>query len=142
MFEFSKILYAILSGVAILLIGEFILRSFIEPILKQKAIINGIAYYLEYYSNVLSNPGKVKEELTKEASSDFRKLGINIIVKTSAIPQYELAQKYFKCLSKEDIIKISRAHIGISNYLLEKNKDEIRERVDIIKKSINIKNSQ
>jgi len=107
----------IVSAVSIFVIGQFILKSIIEPIQELKKEIAVILGDVVFYANLSSNPGVSDKEVIDNASMILRKHGREIISKSAIIPFYNIWY-YLRLLpSYEDINKVSNNLIALSNSL-------------------------
>ncbi|MBU1668076.1 hypothetical protein KKC13_06620 [bacterium] len=107
----------IVSAVSIFVVGQFILKSIIEPIQELKKEIASILGDMVYYANIYSNPGIDNKETIENVSSILRKHSSNLITKVSIIPFYNVWY-YLRIIPNENDIKIvSERLIGLSNSL-------------------------
>jgi len=107
----------IVSAVSIFVVGQFILKSIIEPIQELKKEIAVILGDMIYYANIYSNPGTAEKEVIQQASLILRKYSSELIAKSSIIPFYGFWY-YLRLLpSYKDIESVSNKLIGLSNSL-------------------------
>ena len=107
----------IVSAVSIFVVGQFILKSIIEPIQELKKEIAVILGDMIYYANIYSNPGTAEKEVIDKASLVLRKYSSELIAKSSIIPFYSFWY-YLRLLpSYKDIESVSSGLIGLSNSL-------------------------
>ena len=107
----------IVSAVSIFVVGQFILKSIIEPIQELKKEIAVILGDMIFYANIYSNPGIAEKEVIDKASNVLRKYSSELIAKSSIIPFYSFWY-YLRLLpSYKDIENVSSRLIGLSNSL-------------------------
>ena len=107
----------IVSAVSIFVVGQFILKSIIEPIQELKKEIAVILGDMIFYANIYSNPGIVEKEVIDKASNILRKYSSELIAKSSIIPFYNLWYYLRLVPSYKDIENVSSRLIGLSNSL-------------------------
>ena len=107
----------IVSAVSIFVVGQFILKSIIEPIQELKKEIAVILGDLIFYANIYSNPGTAEKEVIDKASNVLRKYSSELIAKSSIIPFYNLWYYLRLVPSYKDIENVSSNLIGLSNSL-------------------------
>ena len=84
----------ILGGLALLVLGQIIIRSFIDPIYELRKLRGEIADALIYHANTCLTPdflnpdGGFTTDARKEASHAFRSLGSQLEAKSYATPFY------------------------------------------------------
>jgi len=108
-----NIFLTILAGVTVFVIGQVVLKLFIEPIHEFKRSIAEIAHSLIEHANIYANPGTADNE--KEISELLRKLSSQLNAGMYLIPFYSVCSKVFGLPSEENVNKASRKLIGLSN---------------------------
>lgn len=68
----------IISGVAVFVLGQIVLKIFIEPWQEYLQFKGKLSASLTYYANVYSNPGCGKPDLNDEARIETRKLASDL----------------------------------------------------------------
>jgi hypothetical protein len=133
----------ILGGVTIFVLGQIILKFYIEPIQQFRLHIGKITDALIFYANLYSNPGTNVKEQVKEASNEIRKLASELISTSAVVPLYRTWSS-LKIIPKLKNIKEARSNlIGLSNSLFssQNNSQESkfnRERVEKIITTLNL----
>ena len=70
----------VMSGVSIFVIGQLIVKIFVEPVHKLRGVRGDIVAFLTYYCDVyLSLPDLNKDEDVRKVSTEARKLGSDIM---------------------------------------------------------------
>lgn len=105
----------IISGVLVFVIGQTVLKLFVEPWQKQRECIAKIANLLLYYGNVYSNPGVGTEEKNREASQETRRIASELIESHYRIPMYSKLSRTGLFPSIETMREATRLLIGLSN---------------------------
>ncbi len=67
MSEYLTASITILGGFIVFVLGQIVVKFFIEPIHEQSKTIGEIAYSLIFYANLYSNPGNSFPDERKEA---------------------------------------------------------------------------
>jgi len=109
------IFLTIISGVTVFLIGQTVLKLFVEPWQVQRECMAKIAHHLLLYANVYSNPGIGTEEANREASTETRKLASELIASCHRIPFYNALSKCGLFPKRESILEAQKNLIGLSN---------------------------
>jgi hypothetical protein len=132
----------VMSGVSIFVIGQVIVKIFVEPIHKLRGLKGDIVGFLTYYSDVyLSLPDLNKDEDVMKVSTVARKLGSDIIAKALTIPCYRFFSRLGAVPKFSDISIVSRELIGLSNTVLAKSDSvpgRATKRLEIIKSSLHL----
>ena len=130
--------FTIIGGVLIFVIGQVFLKFFIEPIHKLRAQIGRITDSLIYYANVYFNPGMSKLDDAKEASSELRKLGSELMAKRSVVPCYRFWSLLRVVPKLSDISRAHHSLIGLSNGLSPGDAHDNRKCVEEIKAALRL----
>ncbi len=118
-----NVFLTILAGVSVFVIGQFILKFIIDPILEFKRVIGEIAHSLIEYADVYTSPGIRAEDLNNKIMSEFRKLSSKLQAHMHLIPAYRWCASVFFLPKLEKIIVASRGLIYLSN-TVSKDRDE------------------
>lgn len=105
----------IISGVAVFVLGQIIVKLFIEPWQKQRECIARIDHHLTFYANVYSNPGVGNEDLNYEASKETRIIAAELVESCHRIPFYDFLSGNAIFPSKDTIRQVQGNLIGLSN---------------------------
>ena len=114
---FAIIFSTVVSGTLVFVVGQIVLKFFIEPIHKQKEVIGEIADALCYYREFCVNLKKENEpiEISKErkdVGKKLKKLRSQLISKTYIIPYYKIFA-IFKIVVKEQNIGKAEKELSI-----------------------------
>jgi len=113
--EFLTAAITIFGGFVVFVLGQIVIKFFIEPIHKQSETIGDIAHYLIFYANQYSNPGTGKHEDIEETSRVLRKQAGELIARTHVIKIYTLFE-FCKLVPKRSAIWKAHSNlIGLSN---------------------------
>lgn len=102
----------VITGVSTFVIGQIIVKLFIDPIQDMKKTISQISLTLLERANVIANPGGPTKE---ETSDSLRKLASQLNAHLYLIPAYWVTSIIFCLPSKKKLLIASRALIGLSN---------------------------
>ena len=110
-----QIFYTILAGVSVYVLGQSILKLFIEPIQELRKEIQLVISDCTYYEHIVLNMQHINEELIKEASRSLRKRAAELKSKASIVPFLNCFAKCNIVPTQQDISHISAKLIGLSN---------------------------
>lgn len=131
----------IIGGIIIYVVGQIILKFFIEPIHKQSEIVGDISDALVYYAREYSSPGRLKKEMLDEAHNRFRQLASILKARSYTIKYYNFFE-ICKLIPKiKSIEQISSELIGLANSVhggVGVNGVENSQRANKIRKLLNI----
>ena len=134
-----SVFLTIISGVAVFVIGQIILKLFVEPWQLQRECIAKIAHHLLLYANVYSNPGVGTDEANREASAETRKLAAELIASCRRIPFYDVLSSWKLFPKMEQILEAQKNLIGLSNSTHSGDPLHNASRSDKIKEALGIK---
>lgn len=111
-------------GVLVFVIGQIIIKFFVEPIHKQAELIGEIAHSLTYYGNIYGikvvfgdspEAGSPIVQRAKDATNTFRDQGARLRATVTVIKWYPL-WTFLRLVPKKDaVITASTELIGLSN---------------------------
>lgn len=136
-----SIFLTIFTGVSVYVLGQIIMKFFIEPVHEFQRIIADVSHSLIEYKNVYSNPGVTGIENENIASDVFRKLSSQLNARAYLIPCYDRTAKLFGLPPRINIIKSTKYLIGLSNGVFksaERLATKNAEKADFICKLLNI----
>ena len=132
----------VISGVLIFVLGQLLVKVFVEPIHKLRALKGDIVGFLTYYSNVyLSHPDLNKDEEIRKVSTEARKLGSDLIARALVIPCYRFCSMLRAVPKFHDITIAHRELIGLSNTVLsnsDSSPERATKRLEIIKSALHL----
>ncbi|MFA0834247.1 MAG: hypothetical protein ACC609_09595 [Methanobacterium formicicum] len=118
-------LFTVIAGVLVLVFGQIAIKFFIEPLQRQKACIEDIAYYLTFYADLWNNPGNDSPEERQEGSDKVRGLASRLVSTTNTINFFYPLLVLFKLSpSYRNIYIVKLNLIGISNSFFARNATE------------------
>ena len=130
----------IVAGVFVFVLGQIILKLFVEPWQMQRECIAKISSNLLIYANVYSHPGDFPDDESKFVSKEFRLLAAELLASCNRIPFYSSVTKSTIFPSVEIVNKVQRNLIGLSNSLNKRGEyRHNRDMVDDIKNLLKIK---
>lgn len=124
--EVFTIIFGILSGVLVFVIGRFIEKLFIDPIKEHKSVIAEIYDGMIFYANKIGNPQQVTEHTPDSVIADFNKASDEIRRMSTKLRAatynlkgfYWLYRIIFRAPKLSEINEVCGSLIGISNGLL------------------------
>jgi hypothetical protein len=123
----------ILSGLALLVLGQIIIRSFIDPIYELRKLRGEIANALIYHASTYMVPDEgFRTDAKEEARDAFRLLGGQLEAKSYAVPFYR-AFALIRAVpnlasvkqAKENLIGLSDSVLGGQLERSERHRDAI-----------------
>ena len=105
----------VFSGVLTYVLGQLVLKLFIEPAQETRRTIGQISHSMIEHANVIHNPGASTPEAMNETSRHLRKLSSQLQSHLYLVPSYEMTSRVFALPSREKLLAASKALIGLSN---------------------------
>ncbi len=102
-------------GVVVFVVGQVVLKFFVEPIQEQAKVKGEVSNALVFYANVegaLTTP-----ELREEAKTQLRGLAARLRASVSQIPWYGVFEALRLVPKEKSVMDASAALIGLSNSL-------------------------
>jgi hypothetical protein len=109
----------VLSGTLVYVIGQIILKFFIEPVQELKKTIGVISHSLIERANVISNPGISVKDVEHETSRELRNLASHLTSHLCLIPCYPWTAWIFRLPTRAEIRNASKNLIGLANSVFE-----------------------
>ena len=105
-----------LGGIAIIVVGQIVIKFIIEPIQSFRKTLGDIQYSIIFYQSAYSTPGG-KEELENEAYEAFKRLSSEVCSNAKMIPFYRRLSSRFNFFlpPMADVIKASTKLRSLSN---------------------------
>jgi hypothetical protein len=131
----------VLSGVITFVLGQLIIKLFVDPVHDFRRVIADIALVLIEYANVYANPGVAGSEIEKKVSEDLRRLSSRLNAQTYLIPCYSITAKVFGLPSRNKVLDATSNLIGLSNAVFKSASDLVLvnvERADKIRNTLGI----
>ena len=112
------VLLTIVSGVCVYIVGQYILKIYIEPAQQLRRTIGEISYALTFYANVYSNAPSLIEEKCKDAANKLRNLSAQLMSDMYMIPFYSFTRLITMIPEKRKIEIAKKRLIELSNHTL------------------------
>lgn len=84
----STVFLTIFTGTTVFVLGQSIIKMFVEPIIQLRHTIGEVAYNLGYYANVITNPQREEGQLDKryiDCRGKLRELSMRLTADYKAI---------------------------------------------------------
>lgn len=127
----SQIFQSIISGVILLLLGEYMKNFVLEPIKQYKSVIGKIDNKLKYYSNRITNSG-LPEEFIREARESLRDLSCDLESAYKQIPPWSIYVFIFNLPCRKQVSDAAMKLIYLSNAAGERG-EELRNNEEMNK---------
>jgi len=85
----STVTATILGGVSVFVLGQIVLKFFLDPIYEQRKVLGQVANGLIYHAQWHANPGK--DDLNGQrsaAADDLRRISCDLLAVSHAVPVY------------------------------------------------------
>ncbi|NIV98831.1 hypothetical protein GWN26_06630 [Candidatus Saccharibacteria bacterium] len=123
--EIAILIYLILAGIFIYVLGEVVIKIMIDPVQELKRVIAEIAFKLIHYSHVFklstadnssaATPEKeIDAEKLEEAANEYRRLASLLNAAFRLVPFYGLTRIVFALPKEADIISARNALMDMS----------------------------
>jgi hypothetical protein len=113
--EAVEIFFTILAGVLTFVLGQVVIKLFIEPVHSMKRVVADISHKLILYANLYANPKPLGDESQDQALKEFRELSSRLHAAMSLIPIYPVTSFIFGLPKRSDVVKASSNLIGLYN---------------------------
>ena len=117
----STVFWTVFAGVAVFVVGQIVVKFFLEPIQEWYKLRGEIGHSLIFYANVYSNTQACDDSVIREANGTFRRLSCELFAKVSTIPLYSLWSFLHLLPTRSNIEKAGGYLIGLSNGCLDKS---------------------
>ncbi len=111
----STVFLTVLSGALTYVIGQVLLKLYIEPALDFRKTVGLIAHAMVHRANVIQNPGVPTTEVMSETSNELRTFSAQLQAHIYLIPRYSVVALLFGLPSKTKMLAASRSLLGLSN---------------------------
>jgi hypothetical protein len=127
--------FTVISGVLVFVVGQWVIKFFIEPIHAQSKLLGEIAYSLTFYANIFGNADLHDKNMLIEVKTTLRTQASNLRASAWTIRGYWFWQLLRVVPQKRDVIRASENLIGLSNSVFDKEyRNSIDDRQGEIKK--------
>ena len=137
-----SVFLTILTGVLVFVLGQIVLKLFIEPWQRQRECVAQIASNLMYYANVYSNPGIGTKERNIEAADETRRMACELYASCIRIPLYRCVSRSRMFIDMDSVNIAHKQLIGLSNSTVDGNTSTNGDRVDMIRKHLKIPDNE
>jgi len=130
----------IVSSLALLVFGQIIIRSLIDPVYEVRKMCGEIAEALIFYANFYMNPGHTQKSPEKdEAVNALRSLGSRLEARRYAVPFYS-SFAFLKAVPSAGSIERARSNlVGLSNSIYDGKTEYNEQRRRSIIEALNLK---
>lgn len=115
MSEPLKVAITALAAITVFVLGEIVVKWFIEPIQNQRKMIGEVAYVLKFYANY--DAEVTSKDLLREGRIKIRTLSGELDKSLVLIPCYRLLSFIGIIPKRETVLAVGTQLIGISNSL-------------------------
>lgn len=126
---FINTFVTVFSGVAVYVAGQLVLKLLIEPVHEMKKTIGQISHSLIEHDYVINNPGESSEEAMDGTSRHLLKLSSQLQAHLYLVPVYRKTARLFNLPRENDVRKVSKALVKLSNNVFRARVDEYKENV-------------
>lgn len=116
----------VFTGVVTYVLGQILLKWFIDPVHEMKRTIAEISYTLINYQNIISNPGVAEKTILDNASLHLRELSSQLHAHLYIVPSYNKINTVSGLPSKDAVLSASIELMKLSNSVF-KSTDKIYE---------------
>lgn len=134
----TTVALTILGGLALLVFGQIVIRSFVDPIYEIHKLRGEIADVLIYHGDVYMNPRKWNRK-NEAAAHALKSLASQLRAKCYAVPFYQLFAFIRAVPPPNDIVEVINNLIALSNSLYEGQAEENGRRREKIKQALKLK---
>jgi hypothetical protein len=111
----------VVTGLVIFVLGQILLKLFIEPMQEMRKTIGLVAHALKGRAAVIHNPTVSNTDELKEVSRDLRDFSAKLYSHLYAVPFYRVASRLFLLPTKKCVLTAVRELGGLSNNLTSQN---------------------
>jgi hypothetical protein len=116
---FAIVATTIFGGVVVFVVGQVILKWFIEPIQQFKKTLAEISNTSVRYAHAIHNPDIVSPELRDEVYDKLRQLSGQLYADMELIPRspYPVLRWLFRLPSRDNVYNSANRLIGVANWM-------------------------
>lgn len=131
----------VIAGVFVFVLGQFVLKLIIEPIVEAHRTIAKIQVDQQKFKAIMCNYLTRDEPEARAIRAQYREYAGQLLVHLRVIPLYEYVRHIAKLPNEADVESASRKLIEISNYIGHKEgpSKEVEERTEQLNSLLNIK---
>jgi hypothetical protein len=116
-----EVFKTVLSGVAIFLLGQILLKLVLEPVQKLKQTFSAVSHAYLVHAPILYNPDAASDEQKNEAAGHLRLLSGQLHADLSLVPCYDLFRWLFFLPSSKKVYEAAQSLIAIGNWMYSSN---------------------
>lgn len=105
----------------VFVIGQILLRIYIDPVVRMKGTIGETAFTLSKFSHVAHNASTTSEETVSEVFMAFRELSARLRANLHQVPCYGTMSFIFRLPQESKVQEASKNIVAISNWMTTKN---------------------
>ena len=147
MTDIEKIVWGGFGGLAMLVVGQLLVKFFIEPLHELRKAVGEVRFNLAFHAPTIHTPIERSKEASDQAREALMKSSCDLIADLHAIPGYRITRFLaFGVLPCRKAIEDAAVQLrGLSTYVHEtgdkanSSLDVIRERVERIEKLLRLK---
>jgi len=131
----------VLSGVITFVLGQLVIKLFVDPVHDFRKSVADIALALIEHANVYANPGVAGSEVEKKVSEELRRLSSRLNAQMYLIPCYPITARVFGLPSRKKVVDAASNLIGLSNGVFQSASNLVLvnvEKADKIRKALGI----
>jgi hypothetical protein len=118
----------VLSGTLVYVIGQIVLKFFIDPVQELKKTIGAVSHSLIEHLPEILTPGRGTAEIEHETSQEFRKLASQLRSNGVLVPWYRYTALLFGLPAYAEIDKASRALTHLATGVFRDNTGQVTNR--------------
>jgi hypothetical protein len=113
----STVIQTVLSGVAIFVVGQLVVKLVIDPVFQLKKTMAEIAHTFICFAHALHNPDIIPRELHHEVYDKLRQLSGQLYADMRLIPIYVFWGRVFFLPSATKVYKSAQNLIAVGNWM-------------------------
>jgi hypothetical protein len=117
----SELLVAVLSGVSIYVLGQLVVRLFIEPYKNIFQAVEEAIFVAFTYDTVIASTWDIvnpqDHERLLEAKKEFREKGSRLVASISSFKAYSYLELFFNIPSKDDLMIAGQSLLEMGNLI-------------------------
>lgn len=116
-----EVFKTVVSGVAVFVFGQIMLRMVVEPIHKLKQTFGAVAHAYLIHAPILYNTDVATDEQKGETASQLRLLSGQLHADMSLVPCYAIFRWFFLLPSEKKVYEAAQSLIAIGNWMYSSN---------------------
>jgi len=128
----------VVSGLALLVLGQIAQRWFIEPILAQRSAIGNVESVLLFHADVIMAGGDADHQRLKDTSTILREAAARLSSASWEISRYRQCEMLRLVHRREQVREAIKALIGLSNIMLHDDQQGAREKRERVRTALGL----